>query len=215
MIDVIVSWPRSCDYPAWRQFIRDERHRFGEVFVVFTELPGKDISGFVRANFPEATFIDSPATHGRDWRDVAVNAALDRSTASHVWFTEQDFEITDPEVFWPQLTGDVAGVHLDDRRYHPACLLVSRSLVETSGRHFGTDPYFGDHFGRVAYYLFDEPSAKVIIGGYRHFQAISESQMLAWQGQPPKFRPEQFREWVDANVAADVPIEPNWLWAVA
>ena len=108
-MDVIVCWPRFADYPRWRQFIRDERRRFGRVFVVFTEHDGPDRSGWVRANFPEATCIDSPARGDRDWRDVAVNAALDLSEADRVWFTEQDFEITDPAVFWPAVEG-VAGI---------------------------------------------------------------------------------------------------------
>lgn len=212
-MDVIVSWPRCCDYPAWRQFTRDERHRFGEVFVVFTELAGTDVSGFVRRNFPEATFIDSPPLEGRDWRDVAVNAALDRSTASHVWFTEQDFEVTDPGVFWPQLIGSVTGVIVDDRLLHPACLLVSRDLIEKTSRYFGPEPV--DHFWRFAVDLVGYALPRYIEGGFRHLQGVSESQMLAWQGQPPRFRPEQFSEWVDRNVAVDVPLDPAWLWAMA
>jgi hypothetical protein len=208
-MDVIVSWPRSCDYPLWRQFIRDNRARFGEVFVVLTELAGKDISGFVRSNFPEATAIDSDGSG--EWRDAAVNTALDRSTASHVWFTEQDFWVTD--AFWPQLTGDLAGVCLDERPFHPACLLVSRELIEKTSRYFGPAPM--DHFGRFGTELLNLAEPTYITTGFRHFQGISESQMLRWQGQEPRFKPEQFREWADANLAADVPIEPSWRMSVA
>lgn len=209
MIDVIVSWPRSCDYPLWRQFIRDERARFGEVFVVLTELAGLDVSGFVRRTFGDATVIESDGIG--EWRDAAVNTALDRSTASHVWFTEQDFTVT--PAFWPQFTGDLAGIHVDDRPFHPACLLASRTLIERTGRYFGPDPV--DHFHAFGTELVALATPRIIEAGFRHFQGISESQMLLWLGEQPRFKPDQFREWADANLAADVPIEPSWRMLVA
>lgn len=209
MIDVIVSWPRTCDYPLWRQFIHDERDRFGEVFVVLTDLAGRDISSFVRRQFPDVTVVESDGIG--EWRDAAVNTALDRSKASHVWFTEQDFTVT--EAFWPQFTGDLAGICIDDRPLHPACLLVARELIERTSRYFGTDP--GDHFHTFGTELVALATPRIITHGFRHFQGISESQMLLWLGEQVRFRPDQFREWADANLAAEVPIEPAWRMLVA
>ena len=138
MIDVIVAWPKPCDYPLWRQFIRDERERFGRVYVVFTEHAGPDLSPFVRSVFPDVTFIE--ARGEGDWRDVAVNAALDRSTAEWVWFTEQDL-IAGP---WPDLTADAYGFPEGNGRWHPASLFVRRSIIDRTRRYFGTPPV--DHF---------------------------------------------------------------------
>ena len=140
-----------------------------------------------------------------------MNAALDVSDAEWVWFTEQDFMVE--PAFWAQFTGDLAGITIDERPLHPACLLVSRDLIDRTSRYFGPDPV--DHFYTFGTELCALAEPRIIDDGFRHFQGISESQMLAWLGEEPRFRPEQFRAWVQANLAADVPIEPAWRAAVA
>lgn len=208
--DVIVCWPRFADHPLWRAFIARERARFGEVFVVFTEHDGPDRSGWLRANFRDVTFLDSPDRGARDWRDVAVNAALDRSTADEVWFTEQDFEVTDPDVFWPQVRRPVAGIPEDGGRLlHPACIFADRSVIDATARYFGPDPV--DHFGSFGQELaIDMTPIAFITGGFRHYRAISEGQYLMSIGQPPRFHPELYHDWLTRSLAADVPLEPGW-----
>lgn len=208
-LDVIVSWPRFADFPLWRQFIADERHRFGRVFVVFTEHDGPDLSGWVRANFPEATFLDSPDRGEQDWRTVAVNAALDVSTAERVWFTEQDFIVTDPATFWPGTDVGVVGIpEPGSRTLHPACIFAPRELVEMTRRDFSPD--YIDHFARFVDELALLAPIHVIPGGWRHMQAISEGQYLISVGQRPKFQPHLFREWLAACLATRVPLHPAW-----
>ena len=98
--DLIVSWPCNCDYPLWRKWIAAERGWFGRVFVVFTDHAGEDISPFVRQRMTaDITFLDSHAD-GRDWRDAAINLALDCSGSEWIWFTEQDLTILRPGTFW-------------------------------------------------------------------------------------------------------------------
>lgn len=208
-VDVIVTWAPDCDFPLWRRFIADERERFGEVFVVFSERHLQpDLRSFLRSNF-YATFIESPDPAGRDWRDVAVNAALDRSTADRVWFTEQDFLVTDPDVFWPQTEAPAAGVFVNDGRLmHPACIFADRALVEKTSRYFGPTPV--DHFYTFGNELAGHAPLTIIEGGWRHYQATSESQMMIALGQDPKFRPAQFREWISENLVAGVPLDPRW-----
>ena len=208
--DVIVCWPRFADHPLWRAFIARERARFAEVFVVFTEHDGPDRSGWLRANFPDVTFLDSPDRGGRDWRDVAVNAALDRSTADEVWFTEQDFLITDPAVFWRQVHGPLTGILEDGGRIlHPACIFASRAVIDSTARYFGPEPM--DHFG-----VFVDQAARacddvgLILDGFRHYRAISEGQYLMSIGQPPKFEPHLYRDWLTRSLAAGVVMEPTW-----
>lgn len=206
-VDVIVCWPVGCDYPRWRQFIRDERERFNEVFVMFTGHDGPDHRNWLRANFPDVTMLDAPT--GKDWRNAAVNAALERSRADRVWFTEQDFEITDPDAFWPQTTGPVVGIQTDQRLLHPACIFVERPLIEVTSRYFGPEPL--DHFAAFTYEL-DEvaPMRRIAAGSWRHYQATSESILLRAMGQPPRFRPEQFEAWLADSRLADVPLLPGW-----
>ena len=57
-MDAIVCWPRFADFPRWRQFIRDERYRFGSVFVPY--------------------FFDGPAVR---YEDLLAN-----DTARDAWF---------------------------------------------------------------------------------------------------------------------------------
>ena len=206
-LDVIVSWPRFADFPRWRQFIREERERFGKVFVVFTKHDGPDMTGWIRANFPEATFIDSPDRGARDWRTVAVNAALDASTAEHVWFTEQDFTITDPAV-WDYADG-LAGIpEPGNRIVHPACIFAPRSLIDRTSRDFGPERI--DHFGRFTEELAALAPIALIADGWRHMQATCEGLYLIGEGQQPKFRPDEFRGWLQDQMTAAVPLQPAW-----
>lgn len=224
--DVIVCWPRNCDYPAWRQFIRDNRDRFAKVLVVFTEHEGRDLSPFVRDNFPEAECFDSPPRGDRDWRDVAVNAALDRSDAEWVWFTEQDFLILRPKWFWGAIElaedplwarpWDAIGlVEPVSERWHPACLFVRRKTINATTRYFGTDPV--DHFyafGRELGRVFDLDyrwSALTAGRDYEHLQGTSQNHWLIDRGEDAGvFRRERFRQYLRDCLAVSVPLEEEW-----
>jgi hypothetical protein len=207
--DVIVCWPRNCDYPLWRAFLRAERSRFGEVYIVFTELGIADYRDFVRSQV-DATCLDSPERDGRDWRDVAVNAALDRSSAERVWFTEQDFLITDPERFWPQVRGPLSGIDVGDTRpLHPACLFASRDLIERTGRYFGTPPV--DHFYTFGTELVALAKPHLILSGWRHDQGTSQNHTLLERGEEAGInRRERYRRYLADCLRAGVPLQPDW-----
>ena len=205
--DIVVCWPRNCDYPLWRAFLDRERERFGEVIVVFTELGEADYRPFLRSVLP-AECHDSPPV-GRDWRDTAVNYALDRSRAERVWFTEQDFTITDPALFWPQTDGPVVGIDAGDGRpFHPACLFVDRAVIERTSRYFGTPPV--DHFYTFGREL-PEPH-RYIEGGWTHRQGTSQNHTLIERGiDEGVYRRAEFRDYLRASLEADVPMEPRWI----
>ena len=220
--DVIVSWPRSCDYPLWRAFIERERQRFGEVIVVFTEHEGRDLSGFVRANF-SATFLDSPPVGDRDWRDVAVNAALDRSHADWVWFTEQDFIIHDPQRFWAAVDyacwEDAIGIAEPiSGRWHPACLFVRRAVIERrTERYFGPDPI--DHFtrfGRQLGNVYDlELQGDLITApkhiDFEHLQGVSQNAWLISQGEDiGVFRRPRYQEYLRDCLRCGMALDEQW-----
>jgi hypothetical protein len=213
--DVIVCWPRNCDYPLWRQFIRDNRWRFEQVIVVFTDHPGRDLSGWVRQNFPTVRFLDSPPIPPKgDWRDIAVNAALDISDAEWVWFTEQDFFIHDPRNFWDfvdyvaERWPAIGFREPISNRWHPACLFVRRDAIDQSRRYFGPDPV--DHF-----FAFGAELPKVrefsLDGTAEHLQGLSQNHSLIDAGESVGvFKRSRFREYLRECLAADVPLEYDW-----
>jgi len=205
--DVIVAWPRNCDYPLWRRFLRDERSRFAKVIVVFTELGIADYRNFVTAQV-QATCIDSPPRDGRDWRDVAVNAGLDISTAESVWFTEQDFIATDR--FWPQVRLPLSGVCVGDGRpLHPASLFADRSLIEQTSRYFGTPPV--DHFFTFGTELVALARPHLIVSGWRHYQGTSDNHTLLERGEEAGiYQRERYRRYLADCLRAGVPLHPSW-----
>ena len=210
--DVIVSWPIHADYPLWRKFIRDERERFDRVFVVFTQHDGRDLSPWVRANLPDVEF--PPTFVDIDWRNGAVNAALQHSSAEWVWFTEQDFLVRDG--FWAEVargttfSGVVGFLEPVSRRLHPACLFVRREIIDRTRRYFGPDPI--DHF-----YAFGEelrsitPPWLIHPRTFEHLQGTSQNHWLVDNGEDVGvFRRGRFRMYLWDCLAAGVPLEPGW-----
>jgi hypothetical protein len=208
-IDLIVSWPRNCDYPLWRKFLRDNRHRFARVLVVFTDHAGEDISGWVRSVL-DATCLDSPPVR-EDWRDTAVNHALDHSDAEWVWFTEQDFLITDPDRFWTQTVWaeKPLGWQEHDDRWHPSCLFVPRSVIDKTSRYFGTVPV--DHFYAFGQEVNAISPIQILQGGFEHLQGTSQNHWLIDSGiDQGVFKRDRFRRYLADCLAADVPLHPGW-----
>lgn len=206
-IDVIVSWPRSCDYPLWRQFIRDERARFNRVYAVFTDHDGPDYSAWVRSNCPEIDFLDS-LNRRRDWRDAAVNTALLQSTAERLWFTEQDFFITDPS-FW-EAEGQVIGFDAGDGRpLHPACIFVDRQMVNQTSRYFGPEPV--DHFYSFGKELCALVRPALLTGGFSHMQGTSQNHYLIDKGEDVGvFKRDKFQNYLRDCLTAGVPLHSEW-----
>ena len=211
--DVIVAWPRHADYPLWRAFIRDERERFGQVIVAFTEHTGYDYRPFIVANLPDVRLIDVPVS-ANDWRDDAVNAALDVSDAEWVWFTEQDFLIADPPTFFPHLIA-IAGANgaagwFDHYRWHPSCLLVHRERIEATSRYFGPVPF--DHFARFSAEL--GPVGDIGPEGWEHLAGLSHNHWLhestGTLDTPGIYERERFVRYLADCLAADVALDPHW-----
>ena len=207
--DIVVSWPRNCDYPLWRNFIRENRIRFGEVIVVFTETnSGDNYKDFVRQamEVDDVIFIDSPTPGmGEDWRDVAVNTGLKYTSSDWVWFTEQDFVVTKDEVFWNEIYTRARQFPVvaiaQSGRIHPACIFIRRDTLELTRMDFGIDPGKGDHFCKLQQdieameishcLLVDEE-----VNGYWHYNGLSHNWHLVNNGQPPVYHPEEFTDWL-------------------
>lgn len=222
--DVIVTWPHTCDFPLWRKFIREERHRFARVLVCFsTNMGGAvDYRDFVREQMADiAECFDSPPLDGRDWRDVAVNAALDRSDAEWVWFTEPDFFILQPREFWARLRTyslwAAMGWKEHNDRWHPSSLFVHRWLVDKSSRYFGPIP--NDHFytfgleverlaGEGNFANFEWSDERGVM--FEHLQGLAHNHYLADTGQPVTFHPERFHQYLRDCLQSGETLDERW-----
>lgn len=213
--DLIVSWPDSIDYPLWREMIRNDRHRFAKVIVVFTKTNyGNDITQFVRESMEldDIKFIDSPKVeNGQDWRDVAVNAALLISHSEWVYFTEQDFFPN--ELLWQQVghalstNAQAMGV-LVGSRLHPCCLIIKRKTLDLLNKTFGIVPDRLDHFGLIQKQMEDRkiPTAILNENFYHHMAGLSHNMRLILDGQEPNHDRADFVEYMRKCLNVTVPL---------
>lgn len=223
-VDVVVTWPRHCDYPLWRGALLEQRARFARVLVAFTDHHCRyDYRAHVAAQLgPSVVGFDAPGGEG-DWRDLAVNACLELSTAEWVWFTEQDLLILDPDRFWGVVArhagdGEALGWREPGSdRWHPSCLLVRREAAERTRRYFGPRPV--DHFwtfGRELEGVFD--LGRVLgFGGILdadvdvvHLAGLSHNHWLLDCGRPVTFKPDEFRTYLQSTLAVGGGLEPGW-----
>src|SRR3990167_3359008 len=153
--DIIITWPKSCDYPLWRQFIRDNRDRFNEIIIAFHETnQGDDYRDFIRRamfeDYCHFVYSVNNISGIDDWRNVLVNTALIHSyNAEWVWFTEQDFIVTS-DIYWTNLEkasndNEILAVY-QGPRMHPCSIHVKRSLLNKTSRNFSVVPNISDHF---------------------------------------------------------------------
>jgi len=223
--DLIVTWPRNCDYPLWRQFIRDNRTRFNEVIISFMETnQGEDyrleLTEMMRNDY--VLTIQPPLIiAGEDWRNASINSALLHSyNAPWVWFTEQDFFPKDG--FWEEVQRmqdegcNVIAVYQGDRM-HPCCIFMKREILNKTHKNFGIIPDMADHFSLIQKDL--ESIDDSIIGVispklYTHMNGLSHNWSLLVSGQMPNHNPDQFFDYLMSCSRLNIPIPEHW-WNVA
>ena len=210
-IDLIICWPRNCDYPLWRWFIHEHRNFFGDIFVVFTETnQGWDYREFVKRSMNELwedniTFLQSPKIEAeQDWRDVAVNLALAKSKGNWVWFTEQDLFVTH-QSFWLMIGRymtefDVIG-YKEGSRVHPANLWVKKEWINKSSKNFGIEKDRTDHFFKF-YNSMRLQGAKIHFIDYPnkyfyHMNGLSQSMTQIENGETVNYQPEDFLGYLE------------------
>jgi hypothetical protein len=219
--DVIVSWPRSCDYPKWRQFIRDNRTRFNEILIAFTETnQGIDYREFIKnAMFHDyIQFGDAPIPKGNeDWRNLAINAMLLHSyNAPWVWFTEQDFYPLPG--FWEEVQ------RLENEKYkviatyqgnrmHPCCIFITQEVLSMTKKDFSVIPDKADHFSKIQQ---DIERANIPIGiinptTYYHLNGLSQNMSLLTRDEQPNYEYDKFVEWLHDCLMVTVPIDKRFI----
>src|SRR3990167_7037269 len=212
--DLLVCWPRSCDYPLWRQMIRDNRHRFEKVIIVFTETHyGDDYREFVMHAMKEdnCIFVDClPIRGDQDWRDVSVNAGLMYSTANWIWFTEQDFLPTSDQ-FWTEIYYLARGYEVfgafADKRLHPCCIFMNKKMLEEIPKRFGVLKNKLDHFGQIQQSLEVRGIniATIRSETYHNMNGLSQNYSMAFGGAVANYHPDEFNEYLEKCLKVSVP----------
>lgn len=219
--DIVISWPRNADYPLWRQMIRDNRDRFNEVIIVFTETnQGDDFREFVKqAMFQDhVLFVQSPpVVRNEDWRNVAVNFGLMQSLHSEwIWFTEEDF-FPMGTFFkeWEEKADnfDVLAT-FDASRMHPCNILIRRStLYEKTRRNFGVVTDELDHFGMIQKQLQQAEGVKIYSmpnSCYYHMSGLSHNMRLIADGEEPNWEKEAMFFYLHDCLNVSVPLDPRF-----
>ena len=148
--DLLLVIPRDVDFPLFRFNLQRFKTYFNKIFIAINDNgTTANYTTFLTNALPFVHFKSTPRGGGSaDWRDVAVNALLEKSHSEHVLFLEPDFLIRDErffEVLFNQSEYDF--VYYDEgQRQHPACALVSRYLIEKTSKNFAANPPMGDHF---------------------------------------------------------------------
>ena len=210
-VDVIVSWPKSMDYPLWRDFILAHQQLFNKVIIVFTEThAGVDYSDFIMKSLPGVNFLflhAEPVKNTEDWRDNAVNQALRHSDADWVWFTEQDLLILSPS-FWPIISVGMASYDVigykEGSRFHPSNIFVARHMINKTRMDFGIVPNKADHFWKF-YFDLKANGARIKNLKYKadqntdtfyHMNGLSHNLSLIQRGEEPVYKVDEFKTYL-------------------
>lgn len=210
-VDVIVCWPDSMDFPLWRDFIVEHLRYFSKVYIVFTETNlGIDYTDFVTKALAEHEQIvcmkSRKLEKNEDWRNIAVNQALEQSEAKWVWFAEQDLFVLSPS-FWTTIKGylqryDVVGYKDGATRMHPCNLWVKRKYINKTRRDFGIVPDKLDHFAKFYNDLRHSGATMKKLdydpaeGIFYHMNGLSSNLSLIQRGEQPNYKDDEFRAYV-------------------
>lgn len=228
--DIILSWPNNCDYPLWRDFITKERARFNEVIIAITETnQAPNYTDFIREQLTplHCQFVIPPPTPPTDdWRNIATRQCLLHSyNADWIWFTEQDFIITDVEAFFAEVQeAENKGFEImatyQETRMHPCDIFIKRSLLDKTRKQFGIIPNVADHFIKFQQDIEAIQSPVYHLDKhYKHLNGLSSNMSLIARGEAPNHQPKELKQWLfdcfKANVTKDsrwVAIYENWLF---
>lgn len=162
--DLITSQPPNCDYPKWRHYLSQIRNQFNHVFVTIHLLSRyNNIKPIVAAYAPlDVEVFSARIQECRDWRDVIVNMALQRSDSDIVLFMEQDFIIKNNDIisksisevadsvicFFDGYRQPTTSIPSKTQRMHPAFIMIERKNIDKTTRYFGVGTGY-DHFGQI------------------------------------------------------------------
>jgi hypothetical protein len=225
-MNILVTWPKHCDYPLWRKWLRSNRFYFNDVVVVFSDhIQDVDYTNFIRSAMAidNVKFIEPQAIlSGQDWRSVAVNEGLKYiKNGEFVLFMEQDFLIVNNQMI-PQIKDQLpnydAIFYVDNGRIHPAFLLARKSAISKTSKDFGIIPGKGDHFKLFTDELLTQELDTITLKalGYLdeidfvHMNGLSHNHHLLHTTGNPNYKPELFKAYLRECLSLKIELDPHW-----
>jgi len=152
LTDIICCHPKDILYPWWMWRLNKDRDLFGNIIIIMTQTAednDRDYTNYLQSNMAKATIVKKYCDNGADWRNAAINEGLKYlSNAESILFLEQDFLVKDG--FFKKLLEQGRGygsvVFRQGNRFHPACLLTKKKIVNKTKRDFSVQRDIGDHF---------------------------------------------------------------------
>jgi hypothetical protein len=217
-ISIVLTWPCSCDYPLWRQFLRDNRSLFDEVIISFTETyRGYDYRKFIidAMNNDNCIFVDSSiATYG-DWRNASTNNCLSvLHNPQYVWFTEQDFFVKEGFWNWVNNRNDDVICVKTENRIHPCCIFMKADKLNTTKKDFSAKSNRGlDHFGLLQEDIERLSMSVAIIprNYYEHMAGVSHNFHLIISGESPCYKSDEFCDYLRRSLLVNVPLHEEFI----
>lgn len=224
---LITCWPMHLDFPLWRQQIHNNRNKFDQVIIVFTNHNvGGDYRSFVREamKMDSIKFMDNRAVGGEeDWRDIATNLAINKSSGEWILFTEEDFFWKDG--FWDLIyknSRNYECIHVSVQgRMHPCGILIKRSLLKKTCRDFSPIRDVSDHFSRIQNDLEKFNKLEVPQELWYHLGGLSQNMHLMMNGQKVEYYPDEFIQYAKDCLSVTVPMHKdfrllfeNYLWSI-
>lgn len=233
--DVLIVNPNHIDFPMFRYQIRQLRHLFENVIVVFSnhQVPYPNLYQSLMPLMQNDHILCLPAvaTGGKDWRHVAVTRGLAHCNANSILFLEQDFIVKNgqmlPEIF--DSRESVVGFH-DDRadrvgckilpktRLHPAFLLIRTAILQSTSQDFAAHGPRSDHFGQIFHDLVAKGQKynTLLDMGYHqpndweHLQGLTQNYTLLMSGNPVTFQKDRFVAYNQQILQLDIEHPPHF-----
>lgn len=204
MISCLCIWPSGFDYPLFRDKLNELSTYVEDIVICFTSHGNYNLKPWLRENIHGVRFLDSDtfSHHPGDWRNKATNMMIDYAQGDTLLFLEQDFLIESYPHFFPIVKNAGSLVTFEEgERFHPAFLLVDKSLSLKTSRNFSALEQGQDHF-----WLFSQelkvlatprflPDLGLIEGkDWKHLRGVTENYFAS----KPYYDLPAFREYNEA-----------------
>lgn len=217
-ISIVLTWPRSCDYPLWRQFLRENRSLFDEVVISFMETyRGYDYRNFVRYSMKNdnCIFIDFPIVIHGDWRNVSINNCLSvLHNTQYIWFTEQDFFIKEGFWNWVNNRDEDVICAKTENRIDPCCIFMKNDKLNLTKKDFSVESNRClDHFGLLQEDIERLSMSVAIIPRdyYEHMAGVSHNFHLIVSGVAPCYKSNEFCDYLRRSLYVSVPLHEEFV----